>query len=81
MQGTAADLIKRAMIEIDQRILTKSDKIKMIMQVHDELVFEVEEGSMNNFIGEIREIMCAAPEINVPIIVEIGSGPSWEQAH
>ena len=81
MQGTAADLIKRAMIDIDNNILRKTEDVKMIMQVHDELVFEIKNKSINNTINEIREIMSSVPEIDVPIIVEIGMGPNWDQAH
>ena len=81
MQGTAADLIKRAMIEIDRKILAKSDKIRMIMQVHDELVFEIEEDQIDNTVDEIRKIMSRAPELDIPITLEVGIGPNWEQAH
>jgi len=81
MQGTAADIIKRAMIQIDQKILRHSANIKMIMQVHDELVFEIDEGSIDNMAGQIKDIMTAVPEIRVPIIVDIGTGPNWDEAH
>jgi len=81
MQGTAADIIKRAMVEIDRRILQHNDKIKMIMQVHDELVFEIEESSINNITREINNIMTHVPELRVPVIVEIGTGPNWDKAH
>jgi DNA polymerase-1 len=81
MQGTAADLIKRAMIEIDSRILAKTDKIRMIMQVHDELVFEIAEDRIDNTVDEIKKIMSSTPELDIPITLEVGIGPNWEQAH
>ena len=81
MQGTAADLIKRAMIEIDRKIIGNSRKIKMIMQVHDELVIEIEDGTNNNTIENIKEIMTTVPEISVPIVVDVGTGSNWGQAH
>ena len=69
------------MIEIDANILEKSNKIRMIMQVHDELVFEIEENQIDNIVDEIRKIMSRAPELDIPITVEVGIGPNWEQAH
>ncbi len=81
MQGTAADIIKRAMIDIDRNILAGSDSIRMIMQVHDELVFEIKTDSINNMIPEIRKIMTSVPELNVPITVDIGIGQNWDEAH
>ncbi len=81
MQGTAADIIKRAMIEIERKILQQSESIKMIMQVHDELVFEVEQGTTEEAISQIREIMVNVPELSVPLLVDIGTGPNWDEAH
>jgi DNA polymerase-1 len=81
MQGTAADLIKRAMIEIDRKILAKSDKIRMIMQVHDELVFEIEESRIDNMVDEIKNIMSWAPELDIPVTLEVGIGQNWDEAH
>ena len=81
MQGTAADIIKRAMIVIDRNILAGSDSIRMIMQVHDELVFEIKKDSINNIVPEIRKIMSSVPELNVPVTVDIGIGQNWDEAH
>ncbi len=81
MQGTAADIIKRAMIDIDREILTHSDSIKMIMQVHDELVFEIEQDAITTLIPQIRKIMSNVPELTVPVTVDIGTGPNWDEAH
>jgi len=81
MQGTAADIIKRAMIEIERKILQQSESITMIMQVHDELVFEVKQGTTEEAISQIREIMVNVPELSVPLLVDIGTGPNWDEAH
>ena len=81
MQGTAADIIKRAMIEIEQKILQQSKSIKMIMQVHDELVFEVEQGAVDEATSQIRTIMVNVPELSVPLLVDIGIGSNWDEAH
>jgi len=81
MQGTAADIIKRAMIDCDRWILNSGIDVKMIMQVHDELVFEVAESELNSSIEKIRSIMSTAAELNVPLLVEVGSGANWDQAH
>ena len=83
MQGTAADIIKRAMITADQWI--QQDKLnpdaKMIMQVHDELVFEITEDQLEHCTATIRAIMCSAADLNVPLIVDIGVGSNWNEAH
>jgi DNA polymerase-1 len=81
MQGTAADLIKRAMIDIDRQLLSGSDNIRMIMQVHDELVFEIKEDQADSLVPEIRKIMSSVPELDVPVLVEIGKGLNWDVAH
>ena len=81
MQGTAADIIKRAMIAIDAWIRESGALVKMIMQVHDELVFEVEEGALEEACGVIRGKMAAAAELKVPLVVEVGIGANWDEAH
>jgi DNA polymerase-1 len=81
MQGTAADIIKRAMIVVDDWIERARSPVRMIMQVHDELVFEVEEQATGEASGEIRSAMEAAAELAVPLVVEIGVGDNWEEAH
>jgi DNA polymerase-1 len=81
MQGTAADIIKRAMIALDQHIQTNRLKVNMIMQVHDELVFEVPQEDVEKAIGMIRAAMCQAADLNVPLVVDIGIGDNWETAH
>ncbi|MFP4271737.1 MAG: DNA polymerase I [Halothiobacillaceae bacterium] len=80
MQGTAADIIKRAMIAIDET-LGSTDGLRMIMQVHDELVFEVEPGRLDAMQSRIVEIMSQAAELRVPLEVGVGTGHSWDQAH
>jgi len=81
MQGTAADIIKLAMIHIDRWLTKHKSDIRMIMQVHDELVFEVPEGQVQAFIPELNGLMCHAVDLKVPIVVDIGTGKNWEQAH
>ena len=81
MQGTAADIIKRAMIEIDQKLLRPEKNIRMIMQVHDELVFEVAETEVAEYEQEIRSLMAGAAGLSVPLIVDTGIGANWDEAH
>lgn len=81
MQGTAADIIKRAMIAVDRWLQKDKPDIKMIMQVHDELVFEIEQEQVQSCIADIRSIMCTAAELNAPLIVDIGIGHNWDEAH
>ncbi|WP_118801315.1 DNA polymerase I [Haemophilus haemolyticus] len=80
MQGTAADIIKRAMIKLDEVIRHDPD-IEMIMQVHDELVFEVRSEKVEFFREQIKQHMEAAAELVVPLIVEVGVGQNWDKAH
>lgn len=82
MQGTAADLIKLAMIEVHNWIKKEPNiKGKMIMQVHDELVFEVPENEVETFKKMIPDLMEKVASLSVPLIVDIGEGHNWEQAH
>ncbi len=81
MQGTAADIIKRAMISTDQWLFQNKPDAKMIMQVHDELVFEVAEDQLDHYADAIRTIMSSAADLNVPLIVDIGIGSNWDEAH
>ncbi|MDH3001068.1 DNA polymerase I [Chelonobacter oris] len=80
MQGTAADIIKRAMLAIDDEI-RNSDEIKMIMQVHDELVFEVRSDKVEHYAARIKTLMEQAAELAVPLIAEVGVGENWDEAH
>ncbi len=81
MQGTAADIIKRAMIAVDGALLEDNPTAQMIMQVHDELVFEVESDKRDLLISMVRKKMETAAVLDVPLIVDIGSGPNWDDAH
>jgi DNA polymerase-1 len=81
MQGTAADIIKRAMIKVDHWIQNERPPVRMIMQVHDELVFEVEAGAVEAAGERIRTIMQDAAELAVPLIVDVGVGDNWDEAH
>ncbi|MBE0403866.1 MULTISPECIES: DNA polymerase I [Halomonas] len=81
MQGTAADIIKQAMIDVDAWLAEGEFDALMVMQVHDELVFEVKEEQVEAFIGEVQTRMQAAAELKVPLIVEAESGVNWDEAH
>ena len=81
MQGTAADIIKRAMISIDEYVGEMGEEVKMVMQVHDELVFEVANEKLEEVRTRVCEIMSAAGDLSVPLLVEAGSGSNWDEAH
>lgn len=81
MQGTAADIVKRAMLAVDGWIESERPPVRMIMQVHDELVFEVAEGAVESAGAAIRTRMEQAAALAVPLAVDIGVGDNWDQAH
>ena len=81
MQGTAADIIKRAMIEVHRWLTDEDAGGRMIMQVHDELVFEVAKDAVDTFSAKVTEMMCAAAELSVPLQVDVGTGRNWDEAH
>ncbi|WP_456417640.1 DNA polymerase I [Thiolapillus sp.] len=81
MQGTAADIIKRAMIRMDAWLQEQRLPVHMVMQVHDELVFEVKSEEVQPMREAIRKIMEDAAELKVPLVVDVGVGDNWEEAH
>jgi len=81
MQGTAADIIKRAMIAVDEWIGQGNGQIRMVMQVHDELVFEVAENAVSDLKESICDIMQGVTELRVPMLVDAGVGENWSLAH
>ena len=81
MQGTAADIIKRAMAAIDAWLAGHRDRALMILQVHDELVFECETGFVETLLPEVRSRMEGAAELRVPLVVDAGTGANWDDAH
>jgi DNA polymerase-1 len=81
MQGTAADIIKRAMIDVDAWCLAASPPLRLIMQVHDELVLEVRADYVEQASREVGARMSAAAQLAVPLRVDIGSGANWDEAH
>ncbi|TLF47531.1 DNA polymerase I [Halomonas urmiana] len=81
MQGTAADIIKRAMIDVDAWLAGEAFDAVMVMQVHDELVFEVAEAQVDDFIAEVKARMQGAAELDVALTVEAESGINWDEAH
>ena len=82
MQGTAADIIKRAMIAVDNWLEQQNDNaVRMIMQVHDELVFEVKAEAVEEASQKIRTLMEGCVQLDVPLLVEVGVGDNWDEAH
>ena len=81
MQGTAADIIKRAMIRVHDWLVAERPDVRMIMQVHDELVFEVAETELESARVRITEHMTGAAELKVPLVVDVGVGENWDEAH
>jgi len=82
MQGTAADIIKRAMIAVDEWLEQQNDNsVRMIMQVHDELVFEVKAEAVEAASQKIRTLMEGSVQLDVPLLVEVGVGDNWDEAH
>ena len=81
MQGTAADIIKMAMLAVDDWLTHSSLSARLIMQVHDELVFEVEAGAVEELSATVSQLMSDVGVLDVPLLVEAGTGDNWDQAH
>jgi len=81
VQGSAADLIKVAMVNIHKRLAAEKLAAKMVLQVHDELVFDAPEAELDRLQELVRQEMEQAVEINVPLVVDIGIGGNWKEAH
>ena len=81
MQGTAADIIKRAMISVDGWLQKEKPDARLVMQVHDELVFEVRADQLERLKLAVVERMSGAADLDVPLVVDTGSGPDWDTAH
>ena len=81
MQGSAADIIKKAMLLVEEWIKNEANAVSMIMQVHDELVFEVPLALRQIAEQAIRERMESAADLSVPLVVDIGVGGNWDEAH
>lgn len=81
MQGTAADIIKRAMLAVDAWLQTENVSANMIMQVHDELVFEIKTEQVENMVEIIKTLVSGAADLTVPLIVDVGIGDNWDEAH
>ena len=81
MQGTAADIIKLAMLSVDEWLQTDKPAVRMVMQVHDELVFEVESSYVEVASNLIKQKMSDAADLDVPLIVDVGTGNNWDDAH
>ncbi|MEH6502897.1 MAG: DNA polymerase I [Cycloclasticus sp.] len=81
MQGTAADIIKLAMLSVDKWLQADKPAVRMVMQVHDELVFEVESSYLEQAKSIIQQKMGEAAQLDVPLIVDVGTGKNWDEAH
>jgi DNA polymerase-1 len=81
MQGTAADIIKRAMIDVDSWLQTARVPARLIMQVHDELVLEVANPNIDAVVQQLRQHMARAANLSVPLKVDVGIGLNWDEAH
>jgi DNA polymerase-1 len=81
MQGTAADLIKLSMVKVQQVLDAEHKGTRMIMQVHDELVFEVPDAEVDWVRAEIPRMMADVAKLKVPLLAEVGVGLNWDQAH
>ncbi|MGR5268807.1 DNA polymerase I [Vibrio astriarenae] len=82
MQGTAADIIKKAMLLVDEWIEQNGNgRVKLLMQVHDELVLEVEESALSEIESKVQELMESAAQLEVPLVADAGHGDNWDQAH
>ena len=81
MQGTAADMIKMAMLAVDEWVISSTLDARMIMQVHDELVFEVEAGAVDELCETVGVLMSEVGSLDVPLLVEAGTGDNWDEAH
>jgi DNA polymerase I len=81
MQGTAADLIKLSMIAVDKALAEQNKQTKMIMQVHDELVFEVPQSELDWVKTEVPRLMAGVATLKVALLAEVGVGKNWDEAH
>ena len=81
MQGTAADLIKLSMVAVQAALDAQQRGTRMIMQVHDELVFEVPESEVDWVRTAVPRLMADVAALKVPLLAEVGFGPNWEKAH
>jgi DNA polymerase-1 len=81
MQGTAADIIKRAMVKVDDWLQGQGGRARMILQVHDELVFETESEFLETLRAQVVELMSSSAQLRVPLVVDAGVGDNWDEAH
>ncbi|MDG0966362.1 MAG: DNA polymerase, partial [SAR86 cluster bacterium] len=81
LQGSAADIIKKAMIDVDEWIGGDNLNIKMIMQVHDELIFEVKKDFALEALVQVTKLMESAVQLDIPLVVDANQGANWNEAH
>jgi DNA polymerase I len=80
MQGSAADIMKLAMIEVDRRLREEEFASRLVLQVHDELVFEAPPAEVEQLSALVREAMAGVAKLTVPLLVDVSSGPNWASA-
>jgi DNA polymerase-1 len=81
MQGTAADLVKLAMIAVQRWLDERRMASQLVLQVHDELVLEVPQAELDAVRGELPRLMCGVARLAVPLVVDVGVGANWDEAH
>ena len=81
LQGSAADIIKKAMLDIDELLLNEMPDVKMIMQVHDELVFECPKDNADTVMEKVKDTMEQTVKLNIPLIADAAIGSNWNEAH
>jgi DNA polymerase-1 len=81
MQGSAADIIKRAMISVYDWLRASAFPARMVMQVHDELVFEVAQEAAGDLAAQVKKLMSGAAALDVELVVDVGTGLNWDEAH
>ena len=81
IQGGAADIIKRAMTQLPKALKTSNLSAKMLLQVHDELIFDVPKNELENTLEVVKNVMESAADLSVPIVVDTGHGKNWDEAH
>jgi DNA polymerase-1 len=81
IQGSAADIVKRAMLEMEKQLAAEKLKSRMLLQVHDELLFEAPENEAEQVAELAKKVMSSVAELKVPLVVDVGQGRSWADAH
>ncbi len=81
IQGSAADIVKRAMLEMEKQLVAEKLSARMLLQVHDELLFESPEGEAAKLAKLAKRVMASVAQLKVPLVIDVGQGRSWAEAH